>query len=74
MHTHILLAAITLDAAGSVFAAGDDHRDGDDHKPMHDGVVAATKLMDFELVAKPTTVHLYLRDHGKPATARFTLK
>jgi hypothetical protein len=34
--------------------------------------------MDFELVAKPTTIHLHLRDHGKKAdvskaTAKLTL-
>lgn len=79
MKTNTLIAAITFAAASTAFAAGGDHhRDGDDHKPMHGGVVAATKVMDFELVAKPTTIQLYLRDHGKPAdaskaTAKLTL-
>lgn len=61
------LAALALALAGSAFAADDHHRAGDDHKPMHGGVVTATKLMDFELVVKPATIQLYLRDHGKAA-------
>ncbi|MGV8826615.1 hypothetical protein [Methylibium petroleiphilum] len=45
------------------------HHAGDDHKPMHGGVVTPTKLMDFELVAKPTAIQLHLRDHGKSMDA-----
>jgi hypothetical protein len=67
MKTPTLVAAITLAIAGTAFAAGDHHHAGDDHKPMHGGIVAATKVMDFELVAKPTVIHLHLRDHGKAA-------
>jgi hypothetical protein len=78
MKTPALIAAIALSLAGSAFAAGDHHHAGDDHKPMHGGIVAPTKLMDYELVAKPTMIHLYLRDHGKAAdvskaTAKLTL-
>lgn len=69
MKTLALIAAAALAAASTAYAAADHHHDGDDHKPKHGGVVAATKLMDFELVAKPTTLQLYLRDHGKPADA-----
>ncbi len=69
MKTQALLASVALALASSAFAAGDHHHDGDDHKPMHGGVVAASKVMDYELVAKPTAIHLYLRDHGKPADA-----
>lgn len=65
---HTLIAAATLTLAGSAFAAG-NHQHGDDHQPRHGGVVAATKQMDFELVARPGTLQLYLRDHGKPADA-----
>jgi hypothetical protein len=61
------LAALALALAGSAFAADGHHRAGDDHKPMHGGVVTATKLMDYELVAKPAAIQLYLRDHGKAA-------
>ncbi|MBC7941266.1 MAG: hypothetical protein H7Z19_16190 [Chitinophagaceae bacterium] len=78
MKTQALLTSIVLTLAGAAYAAGDHHHAGDDHKPMHGGVVTATKLMDYELVAKPTVIHLYLRDHGKAAdvskaTAKLTL-
>jgi hypothetical protein len=78
MKTQALLASIVLALAGTAHAAGDHHHAGDDHKPKHGGVVTPTKLMDYELVAKPTVIHLHLRDHGKPAdvskaTAKLTL-
>ena len=74
MKTKALLASITLTLAGSAFAAGDKH----DHKPLHGGVVVEVKDTDFELVAKPGTLQLYLRGHGKSpdlskATAKVTL-
>lgn len=69
MKTQTLVASIILALAGSAFAAGDHHHAADDHKPMHGGVVTPTKLMDFELVAKPTAIQLHLRDHGKPMDA-----
>lgn len=69
MKTKTFFAAVSLTIAGAAFAAGDHHHATDDHKPLHGGVVAASKLMDYELVAKPTSIQLYLRDHGKPADA-----
>lgn len=69
MKTQTLVASIILALAGSAYAAGDHHHAADDHKPMHGGVVTPTKLMDFELVAKPTAIQLHLRDHGKPMDA-----
>ena len=74
MKTQALFASITLALAGSAFAAGDKH----EHKPLHGGVVVEVKDMDYELVAKPTVIQLYLRDHGKKAdlskaTAKVTL-
>lgn len=67
------IAAVFLLTVSSVFASG-----GDDHRPVHGGIVAETKLMDFELVVKPDLLQLYLRDHGKPidlskATGKITL-
>ena len=64
-------AALALVASCAAFAGGD-------HTPLHGGIFAAGKAMDFELVAKPDVLHLYLRDHGKPmdaskATAKLTL-
>ena len=74
MKTKALLTSITLALAGSAFAAGNKH----DHKPLHGGVVVEVKDMDFELVAKPSAIQLYLRGHGKSpdlskATAKVTL-
>ena len=68
MKTQALFATIALALAGTAFAAGDHHA-SDNHKPMHGGVVAASKIMDYELVAKPTAIQLYLSDHGKAADA-----
>lgn len=73
---HTLLITLALAAtAGTATAAG---KHGHEHKPMHGGVVVEGKDMDYELVAKPTAIQLYLRDHGKPtdltqARARVTL-
>ena len=82
MKTLKLISSFTIAAAlalaNSAFAAGDKHHAADDHKPRHGGVVAPTKQMDFELVAKPTLIQLYLRDHGtafdvSKASAKLTL-
>lgn len=68
---------LMLMASGTVFAA-DKHDHGHEDKPMHGGLVAEVKDMDYELVAKPDVLQLYLRDHGKPVdvsktTAKVTL-
>lgn len=78
MRTQVFIAAVAFALAGSSFAAGDLHKAGDDHAPKHGGIVTGTKQMDFELVAKPTAIHLYLSDHGKAvdvskASAKLTL-
>ncbi len=70
--------AATLALSSSAFAAGDKHDGEHQHNPRHGGVVTATKQMDFELVAKPTLIQLYLSDHGKAfnvskASAKLTL-
>ena len=49
-----------------------------DHKPMHGGILTTVKDIDYELVANPTALRLFVRDHGKPvdiskATAKLTL-
>ena len=49
-----------------------------DHKPMHGGILTTVKDIDYELVAKTTTLRLYVRDHGKAvdvskASAKLTL-
>jgi hypothetical protein len=73
----LLLAAMSLIGAAGAYA-GDGHDHGHDHAPRHGGVVSAVKDLDLELVAKPTRLQLYLREHGKPvgiagAKARLTL-
>ena len=59
----LLLAASLVITTGTALAHGDDHA----HTPLHGGVVTEVKDMDYELVAKPDVVQLYVRDHGKPA-------
>jgi hypothetical protein len=73
MKTLAITTALTLALVGAADAA-DKH----DHQPKHGGVVTEVKDMDYELVAKPTVVQLYLRDHGKQpdlskASAKLTL-
>lgn len=74
MKLNHIIASLILLAVGTAFASGNH----DDHKPMHDGVVVGGKAMDYELVAKPDVLQLYLSDHGKAmdsskATAKLTL-
>ena len=68
----ILIA--TLLAVSSLANAGKDH----DHAPKHGGIVTEVKALEYELVAKPNLIQLYVRDHGKAvdvskATAKLTL-
>jgi hypothetical protein len=73
-----LLSALALAAATALpctaWAAGAGH----DHQPRHGGVVAEVRGIDYELVAQPTQVLLYLRGHGQAidlgkASAKLTL-
>ena len=78
MKLQALFAAFALVAAGGVQAAGEKHDHAHEHKPLHGGVVVEVKDIDYELVAKPAAIQLYLRDHGKPtdvskASAKITL-
>lgn len=56
------IAALALFSGTAAHAAG-QHSHAD--KPLHGGVVAEAKDMDFELVAQKDKLRLYLRDHGK---------
>ena len=67
------MAAALLALVGGPAAAADDH-----HKPSKGGVFASGKEADYELVAKPTLIQLYVTDHGKArdiskASAKLTL-
>ena len=70
-----LIATLALVVTGVAFAA-DDH--SHNPKPVHGGVVVEVKDIEYELVAKPDSVQLHLRDHGKAvdvskASAKLTL-
>ena len=70
-----VLIALAVSISGTAFAA-DDH--GHEDKPMHGGVTAQAKDVDYELVAKADKLQLFMRDHGKPfdvsgMTAKATL-
>ncbi len=67
MNLQFLTASLALAVAGIAHAAGEKHDHAHEHKPMHGGVVVEVKDVDYELVAKATTLQLYLRDHGKSA-------
>ena len=58
-----VLIALAVSISGTAFAA-DDH--GHEAKPMHGGVTAQAKEVDYELVAKADKLQLFMRDHGKP--------
>ena len=38
----------------------------DDHTAKHGGFFVETKALDFEIVAKPEIIQVYVSDHGKP--------
>lgn len=68
---------MSVGLSANIMAAGDRHKH--DHKPKHGGVVAEVKDIEYELVAKPELIQLYLRNHGKPidtkaASAKVTLE
>lgn len=55
-----LFIAAGLTLTGAAAFAGKD-----DHTPKHGGIVVETKALDFEIVAKPDVIHVYVSDHGK---------
>ena len=78
MKLHTLIATVTLALAGTAHAAGEKPSHAHTHKALHGGVVVEGKDIDFELVARPATIQIYLRDHGKAvdmakASAKVTL-
>ncbi len=58
--TLILSVGFALTQAPAI-AAGNH-----DHSPKHGGIVVEAKDMDYEIVAKPELMQIYLSDHGKP--------
>jgi hypothetical protein len=55
--TILIAAAVSL--AAPAFAK-------DDHTAKHGGIFVETKALDFEIVAKPDVIQVYVADHGKP--------
>lgn len=67
----LIVAGIALGASTAAFGDGDQ-------KPMYGGVVAIVKDIQYELVAKPDSVTVFILDHGKKvgtkgATGKLTL-
>jgi hypothetical protein len=72
--TRLLCALLLTCSFGAQAADGHDHA----HEPLHGGIVAEARDIDFELVARADALQLYLRDHGKAvdvsqASAKLTL-
>lgn len=72
-----ILAVVSIALSGASFAA-DKHDHAHEPKALNGGIVAEANDLDFELVAKPDSISLYVRNHGKPtntqgATAKLTL-
>ena len=57
-----VIAVLVLAASGTAFAA-EIHTH--DVKPLQGGIVTVVKDIEYELVARPDTLQLHLRDHGK---------
>ncbi len=57
-----LIATVALAATAGAYASdGHSH----DPKPKFGGVVVEVKDIEYELVAKPDSMQLHVRDHGK---------
>jgi hypothetical protein len=56
------VAFLAAFAAATAFA---QHKAGDDHKPKYGGLVKEVKEIQYELVARPDAVTVYVEDHGK---------
>lgn len=78
--TFMAIAASMIALAASSYAANEHqgHEHGkkaggthqDEAKPMHNGVVSVEKDMQYELVAKPASLEIYVSDHGKPVDVK----
>lgn len=64
--SRMLIALALAFAAASPSFAATDHQHEHEHEPLHGGQLVEVRDIDYELVAKPELLQLYLRDHGKP--------
>lgn len=72
-----LTASLLLALASAPVWAHEDHVHDHlkDHQPRHGGLMVVIGHVDWELVAKPERLVIYVSDHGKPmATAGATGK
>ncbi|WP_334186804.1 hypothetical protein [Noviherbaspirillum sp.] len=60
------LTALLLSLSTGAFASEKDH----DAAPKYGGVVSVVKDVNYELVAKPDIITLYIIDHGKPVDTK----
>ncbi|TFZ04593.1 hypothetical protein [Ramlibacter rhizophilus] len=56
----------TILVAAAVALAAPAFAQKDDHSAKHGGIFVETKALDFEIVAKPDLIQVYVGDHGKP--------
>jgi hypothetical protein len=71
-----VVAALAIAASAPAFAQKEKAAHA--HAAQHGGVFVEGKEADYELVAKPELIQLYVADHGKPldlskASAKVTL-
>ncbi|MEC4718434.1 hypothetical protein RY831_04705 [Noviherbaspirillum sp. CPCC 100848] len=74
------IAVLALSTTHLATAADDhkghshDDKKGSEHahdaKPAYGGIVSVIKDVNYELVAKPDTITLYVTDHGKPVDTK----
>ena len=73
MRSNRFLAALALTfATTSPSFAANERKHEHEHQPLYGGQVVEIRDVDYELVAKPELLQLYLRDHGKPVEASGT--
>jgi hypothetical protein len=58
---HILVVLLGLTMAGGAWSAG---KSAHSHAPLHGSVVTEAHDADYELVAKPDIIRLYVRHHN----------
>ena len=64
---HYFTTVLALIASFAFSArAADKHGHDHDHRPLHGGIVAEAGDLNYELVAKPDSLTIYVVDHGKP--------
>ena len=60
-HLAVAAAVALAGFSGTAIAEKEDH-----NKPAHGGIFVETKALDFEIVARPDAIQVYVGEHGKP--------